>query len=99
MKKPSRCGDLSRRQFVHTLAALPVAPQVALRGQPGSTASIPIIDSHIHLFAKRRSDGKSVLPAHYRALARPFGVVGAIVVEASFQLEDNQWVLDQAATD
>src|SRR4029077_2145339 len=27
----------------------------------------------------------------------PFGVVGAIVVEASPRLEDNQWILDQAA--
>jgi predicted TIM-barrel fold metal-dependent hydrolase len=37
------------------------------------------------------------LPNRYKAIVTPFGVVGAIVVEASPRLEDNQWILDIAA--
>jgi len=37
---------------------------------------------------------KPALPSRYRALAAPHGIVGAIEVEASPWLEDNQWVLD-----
>ena len=39
------------------------------------------------------------LPARYRRIAAPLGVRGAIEVEASPLLEDNQWVLDIAAKD
>jgi predicted TIM-barrel fold metal-dependent hydrolase len=73
--------------------------------------SIPVIDCHIHLFDINRPQGvpwppktdavlyKTALPDRYRKLAEPFGVVGAIEVEASPWLEDNQWVLDVAAKD
>jgi L-fuconolactonase len=37
------------------------------------------------------------LPARFRGIAEPLGVVGAIEIEASPWLEDNQWVLDIAA--
>ncbi|HLH03618.1 MAG TPA: amidohydrolase family protein [Bryobacteraceae bacterium] len=72
---------------------------------------IPIIDTHIHLFDTRRPQGvpwppkdnpilyKPALPDRYRRIAQPLGVVGAIEVEASPWLEDNQWVLDLAAHD
>ncbi len=74
------------------------------------TSSIPIIDTHIHLFDPRRSQGvpwppkgdsiyKPALPDRYRKLTEGLGVVGAIEVEASPWLEDNQWVLDVAAKD
>ena len=71
--------------------------------------SVPIIDTHIHLFDPRRPQGvpwppkdnailyKPALPARYAAIAEPLGVVGAIEIEASPWLEDNQWVLDIAA--
>lgn len=74
-------------------------------------ASIPIIDTHIHLFDPRRPQGvpwpekndavlyKPALPERYRKIAEPLGIVGAIEVEASPWLEDNQWVLDVAAKD
>lgn len=39
------------------------------------------------------------LPARYRPIAAPLGVVGAIHIEASPWLEDNQWVLDTAEKD
>jgi predicted TIM-barrel fold metal-dependent hydrolase len=73
-------------------------------------APIPIIDTHIHLFDPRRPQGvpwppkdavmyRPALPSHYRALATPLGIKGAIEVECSPWLEDNQWVLDVAAGD
>jgi L-fuconolactonase len=37
------------------------------------------------------------LPERYRALAEPLGIRGAIEVECSPWIEDNQWVLDVAA--
>lgn len=60
-----------------------------------------ILDAHIHLFDPTRSQGvpwpgKSALPAtseRLQAVATPWGVVGAIHVEASPWLEDNDWVL------
>lgn len=76
----------------------------------GPPANIPIIDTHIHLFdisrpqgvpwpAKESSIYKSALPERFRKLAGPFGVVGAIEIECSPWLEDNQWVLDVAEKD
>lgn len=72
---------------------------------------VPIIDTHIHLFDPTRPRGvpwpekedallyQPALPERYRKLAVPLGVRGAIEVEASPWLEDNQWVLDIAAQD
>ncbi len=72
---------------------------------------IPIIDTHIHLFDPNRPQGipwpdksdtvlyRAALPGRYRKVTRGLGVVGAIEVECSPWLEDNQWVLDVAAKD
>lgn len=94
---------LHRRAFVSLAATtLPLAIGAAL-------PRIPIIDTHIHLFDPTRPQGvpwppkndpvlyKPALPARYGKLAGPLGVVGAIEIEASPWLEDNQWVLDVAA--
>ncbi len=84
--------------------AAPDAPQ-ALPLQPGA---IPIIDSHIHLFDQTRpvfsgytgglfyrQVNKPSTPASYAALARPAGIVGAIVVESAAQfIDDNLWYLE-----
>jgi L-fuconolactonase len=71
--------------------------------------SIPVIDTHIHLFDPGRPGGvpwpektdtalyKAALPDRYASIARPFGVVGAIVIEASPLASDNDWVLNVAA--
>src|SRR5690242_20693205 len=84
---------------------------MALTNTDAQAASIPIIDTHIHLFDPTRPQGvpwppkdnatlyKPALPERYRKIAAPLGVVGAIEVEASPWLEDNQWVLDVAAKD
>jgi L-fuconolactonase len=92
-------------------AFLGVAAGAAGLGIGSRTASIPIIDTHIHLFDPRRPQGvpwpeKSdtalyhpALPDRYRSITEGLGVVGAIEVECSPWLEDNQWVLDVAAKD
>ncbi|GAB4016501.1 amidohydrolase family protein [Spirosoma migulaei] len=79
--------------------------------QWGEDTPIPIIDTHIHLFDTTRPQGvpwptpkdrllyQPALPDRYRKIAAPLGIVGAIAVEASPWLEDNQWVLDVAARD
>jgi L-fuconolactonase len=71
--------------------------------------SVPVIDTHIHLFDPGRPGGvpwpektdtalyKAALPDRYAGIARPFGVVGAIVIEASPLASDNDWVLNVAA--
>jgi L-fuconolactonase len=94
---------LNRRTFLGVGAALSA---VEVRAQ---VKSIPIIDTHMHLFDTRRPQGvpwpekndnilyKPALPERYRKIAAPLGITGAIEDEASPLLEDNQWVLDLAA--
>ncbi len=74
-------------------------------------SSIPIIDTHIHLFDPRRPEGvpwpdkddaklyRPALPDRYRKVTNGLGIAGAIEVECSPWLEDNQWVLGIAAKD
>src|SRR5229473_6562083 len=71
----------------------------------------PIIDTHIHLFDPRRPQGvpwpdkddailyRPALPERYRRVTKALGIVGAIEVECSPWLEDNQWILGIAAKD
>ncbi len=80
----------------------------ALSSGLDAAASIPIIDTHIHIFDTARPQGvpwpepkqkelyQPALPDRYRKIAVPLGVKGAIVVEASPWFDDNQWVLDIA---
>ena len=77
-----------------------------------SVDNLPIIDAHIHLFdgtrpqgasymgsAEYRAKSKTSLPGLYAPLARPTGIVGAIIVESSAWVEDNLWYLEVAQTD
>jgi predicted TIM-barrel fold metal-dependent hydrolase len=77
-----------------------------------SVDNIPIIDAHIHLFDGRRTQGagymgsaayraqsQTSLPAMFARLARPSGIVGAIIVESSARVEDNAWYLDLSDAD
>ena len=87
-----------------------VAP-AAIRHKLAGAVSIPIVDAHIHLFDTSRPQGvpwpdkrdavlyQPALPARYRKVTEGLGVVGAIEIECSPWLEDNQWVLDVAAKD
>jgi L-fuconolactonase len=68
------------------------------------------IDTHTHFFDPNRSIGvpwpspadevlyKPTYPKDFESLANRHGVAGTVVVEASQWLEDNQWILDLAAT-
>jgi L-fuconolactonase len=87
------------------------AAGVSALGMGAGADSIPIIDTHIHLFDPRRPQGipwpeksdpllyQTALPGRYRKVTEGLGIVGAIEVECSPWLEDNQWVLDTAAED
>lgn len=95
-----RIASVTRRTF---LAATSIAA-----AQP---SSVPIIDAHIHLFDPTRPEGipwppkndavlyKPALPGRLRQVASPLGIVGAIHVECSPLIQDNQWVLDTASKD
>jgi predicted TIM-barrel fold metal-dependent hydrolase len=84
---------------------------MAFADATAQAASIPIIDTHIHLFDPTRPGGvpwpdktnavlyKPALPERYRKIAVPLGITGAIEVECSTWLEDNQWVLNTEAKD
>ena len=90
---------MTRRAF---LAAAATAAAVPL--------PFPAIDTHIHLFDPDRPGGvpwppkddairsKPTYPSRFQEVARPHGVVGAVVVECSPLIEDNQWVLDVIAS-
>ncbi|MEO5953591.1 MAG: amidohydrolase family protein [Chloroflexia bacterium] len=72
-------------------------------------SDIPIIDTHIHLFDPTRPKGipwppkedkvryKTALPPRYIDLTKGLGIVGAIELECSPWIDDNQWVLDVCA--
>jgi len=99
----SRRDFLSRAAGTIAAAALPCSAEA-------QTATIPIIDTHIHLYDPDRPQGApyagppgvprlAAYPERYRKLAVPLGVVGAIKVEASPWIEDNLWVLEVAQKD
>jgi len=97
---------MNRRTFLGVAAGLTLADAGAQ-----TPSSIPIIDTHIHLFDTSRPGGvpwpsannpahkvmyMPSLPSRYRPIAEPLGIVGAIEIECSPLLEDNQWVLNVA---
>jgi len=120
MERPIGTG---RRRFLAGLAGLAGAAigSTGLSGAPAPSGNstttqapaptLPIIDTHIHLFDPTRPQGapysgapgtgppQPALPPRYRKLAAPLGIVGAVKVEASPWVEDNLWVLEVAERD
>jgi predicted TIM-barrel fold metal-dependent hydrolase len=105
---------MNRREVLlgGTAVAATAAMAGGALAKSASVDNIPIIDAHIHLFDGTRPQGaeymgsaayramsKVSLPAGYRPLATPTGIVGAIVVESSSWVEDNLWYLEVAAAD
>jgi L-fuconolactonase len=99
---------MQRREFLRFGASMAgglAGSRIALALPP----AIPVIDTHIHLFDTGRPGGvpwpaktdtalyQPALPGRYARIARPLGVVGAIVIEASPLASDNDWVLHVAA--
>ena len=96
---------MDRRTF------LGIAAGFGLNEGSARAAAVPIIDTHIHLFDPTRPQGvpwpdkndtvlnHPALPGRYRKVTKGLGIVGAIEIECSPWLEDNQWVLDVAAND
>ncbi|MBZ5619218.1 MAG: amidohydrolase family protein [Acidobacteriia bacterium] len=94
---------------MHRRTFLSAAAGATLTAAGEQAPALPIIDTHIHLFDPTRPQGvpwpgkantvlyKPALPDRYRQIAVPLGIRGAIEVECSTWLEDNQWVLDIAA--
>jgi L-fuconolactonase len=107
------CGCLynrrvKRRSFLSATLAGALVQTSDVFAAPAHDVSI--IDTHIHLFDVSRPQGvpwppkdspiyKSALPERFRKVATKFGVVGAIEIECSPWVDDNQWVLDIAAKD
>lgn len=72
----------------------------------GSRTSIPIVDTHIHLYDTSRPGGvpwppesdtvlyRPVLPPDFAKECDANGITATVIVEASTLLEDNQWILD-----
>ncbi len=104
----------TRRTFLTEVAAIGgivvASPRVVRSQSSDRPSSIPIIDTHIHLFDPTRPQGapysgppgvpvQPSLPPRYRKLAAPLGIVGAIKIEASPWVEDNLWVLEVAERD
>lgn len=99
----------TRREFL--AAGLGLAAVATGLDLSAATPNYPIIDTHTHFYDPQRPQGvpwpgkddkslyRQVLPRHFEEFAKPLGVVGTIVVEASPWVEDNQWILDLAAKD
>src|SRR5438046_8745893 len=111
-------AELDRRKFIRAAAAGTGAIAAAVaraNAQPAAAMpgnkrySVPIIDTHVHLYDPKRPQGvpwpspeqasiyRTFLPADYRRIAEPFGVVGLIAPECSPWVADNYWVRDVSA--
>src|SRR5688572_29003388 len=96
---------MQRRDFLRTSLGGLLTTGALAQEKP----RLDIIDTHTHFYDPTRPEGvpwpartdkrlyRRVLPEEYQKLARPLGVIGTVVVEASPWVEDNQWLLDLAA--
>jgi len=97
----------TRREFL--ASGLGLVAATAAWPLSAAVPSYPIVDTHTHFYDPERPQGvpwpgkddkslyRRVLPEHFEAFARPLGVTGTVIVEASPWVEDNQWILDLAA--
>ncbi|HEV8543835.1 MAG TPA: amidohydrolase family protein [Verrucomicrobiae bacterium] len=100
---------LTRRNFLFAAGVAALAGCKSTSESPASPGGT--IDTHAHFYDPLRPQGvpwppkndavlyRQVLPNEIEKIARPLGVVGAVVVEASPWVEDNEWVLGLAEKD
>jgi L-fuconolactonase len=100
---------LQRREFLKLAALGAATTALTSAASAFQHDHPPILDTHIHLFDPTRPGGvpwptkadsvlfKPALPSHYEALSKPFGVIGAIAIEASPLASDNDWLLNLVA--
>ena len=73
--------------------------------ETATSAPVPVIDTHIHLWDIDRPGGiawpgagsplyETYVASHFAGVAGPAKVTAAVIVEASGRVEDNQWMLD-----
>ena len=97
---------MDRREFIQAAVGA-AAVGVGATDAAAQKSSIPIIDTHVHLYDPTRPQGipwpnkdqpasiyRRFLPGDYAKIAEPHGVVGAIETECSPWIEDNYWVMD-----
>ena len=100
--------ELTRRDFLRgSVLGFAAAAGSARAAKP----PFVIIDTHSHFYDPSRPQGvpwpgkddkslfRTVLPRDYRAQPTTHPVTATVAVEASPWIEDNQWVLDLAASD
>lgn len=106
-------SGINRRGFLAGgVAATALTALGSAAAQSPDMNEIPIIDAHIHLFDGTRPVGakytgspayqaisQTSLPSMYSPLARPAGIIGAVVVEASSWIDENLWYLEMCRTD
>src|SRR5436190_12016632 len=98
---------MDRRKFMQAAAMGAAAVGASATDATAQKSSIPIIDTHVHLYDPTRPQGipwpnkdqpasiyRRFLPGDYAKIAEPHGVVGAIETECSPWIEDNYWVMD-----
>ena len=102
---------MKRREFLQTtLATTLAASQTFATASQDPNGPSRVIDTHTHFYDPTRPAGvpwpspgtplyRRVMPSDWRTVAEPHGIHETIVVEASPWVEDNQWILDIAATD
>ncbi len=107
-RKPLQAG---REAAAQSLREGPKSKSSLAGAARAQAAPIPVIDAHIHLFDPTRPQGVPwppndgpipclpTLPDLFRQVSQSSGAVGAIEVECSPWIEDNQWVLDVAEKD
>jgi L-fuconolactonase len=101
---------MDRRKFIKGAAVGTAAIGTALTHAHAQKYSVSIIDTHVHLYDPTRPQGvpwpgpeqpasiyRPFLPADYRKIAEPYGVVGMLETECSPWVEDNYWVLEVSA--
>ncbi|MBI5773636.1 MAG: amidohydrolase family protein [Verrucomicrobia bacterium] len=106
-----KINSLPRRAFLRTLAAGTLGAREIASAAERAASPVTVIDTHTHFYDPARAQGvpwppkidallhRTVLPKEYLALPQPRRVTGTVVVEASPWVEDNQWILDLAASE